>query len=61
MDRRDPGRAADSAESNFSRRAMNSSSTQNRKSQVQKDKEKEAERAKNRFQNKFALLEEDDD
>jgi len=61
MDRRDPGRATDSAESNFSRRAMNSSSTQNRKSQVQKDKEKEAERAKNRFQNKFALLEEDDD
>jgi len=61
MDRRDPGRATDGAESNFSRRAMNSSSTQNRKSQVQKDKEKEAERAKNRFQNKFALLEEDDD
>jgi len=61
MDRRDPGRATDGAESNFSRRAMNSSSTQNRKSQVQKDKEKEADRAKNRFQNKFALLEEDDD
>jgi len=61
MDRRDPGRATDGVESNFSRRAMNSSSTQNRKSQVQKDKEKEAERAKNRFQNKFALLEEDDD
>jgi len=61
MDRRDPGRVTDSAESNFSRRAMNSSSTQNRKSQVQKDKEKDAERAKNRFQNKFALLEEDDD
>jgi len=62
MDRRDPGRVPDSAESNFSRRAMNSSSTQNRKSQVQKkDKEKDAERAKNRFQNKFALLEEDDD
>jgi len=55
VDRRDPVREP---ESNFSRRAMNSTQ---RKTNPRKEKEEEAEKSKNRFTNKFALLDEEDD
>jgi len=55
VDRRDPVREP---ESDFSRRAMNSTQ---RKTNPRKEKENEAEKSKNRFTNKFALLDEEDD
>jgi len=53
VDRRDPVREP---EADFSRRAMNSTQRKTNK----KEKE-EAEKSKNRFTNKFALLDEEDD